>query len=97
VTEKQLAKRRQSLEAFTKEILAPLGRSECHRWGSVYVRAVRQKAMMTGAVAFAPAAVAFQLRSAIGTAEAVVVSDFSLVSAHGGNERGSSEDPQRLV
>jgi SRSO17 transposase len=38
VTEKQMAKRRQRLEAFTKEILAPLGRSERRHWGSVYVR-----------------------------------------------------------
>jgi SRSO17 transposase len=38
VTEKQLAKRRQRLEAFTKEILAPLGRSERRHWGGVYVR-----------------------------------------------------------
>jgi hypothetical protein len=42
------------------------------------------ESMMAGAVALAPAAIAFQLRSAIGTAEAVVVAYFSLVSAHGG-------------
>jgi SRSO17 transposase len=38
VTEKQLSKCRQRLEAFTTEMLAPLGRSERRHWGSVYVR-----------------------------------------------------------
>ena len=38
MTEKQLAKSRQRLEAFTEEMLAPLGRSERRHWGQVYVR-----------------------------------------------------------
>jgi SRSO17 transposase len=38
VTEKQLAKSRQRLAAFTEETLAPLGRSERRHWGSVYIR-----------------------------------------------------------
>jgi SRSO17 transposase len=38
VTTKQLAKCRQRLQAFTEEMLAPLGRSERRQWGSVYVR-----------------------------------------------------------
>jgi SRSO17 transposase len=38
VTTKQLAKCRQRLQAFTEEMLAPLGRSERRHWGSVYVR-----------------------------------------------------------
>jgi SRSO17 transposase len=38
VTEKQLHKCRQRLEAFTAEMLAPLGRSERRPGGSVYVR-----------------------------------------------------------
>jgi SRSO17 transposase len=38
VTEKQLKKCRQRLEAFTAEVLAPLGRSERRHWGSIYVR-----------------------------------------------------------
>ena len=38
MTEKQLAKSRQRLEAFTAEMLAPLGRSERRHWGSIYVR-----------------------------------------------------------
>ena len=38
MTEKQLAKSRQRLEAFTQEMLAPLGRSERRHWGGVYVR-----------------------------------------------------------
>jgi SRSO17 transposase len=38
VTEKQLAKSRQRLEAFTEEMLAPVGRSERRHWGGVYVR-----------------------------------------------------------
>jgi SRSO17 transposase len=38
VTETQLKKCRQRLEAFTAEILAPLGRSERRHWGGVYVR-----------------------------------------------------------
>jgi SRSO17 transposase len=38
VTEKQLAKSRQRLEAFTEEMLASVGRSERRHWGGVYVR-----------------------------------------------------------
>ena len=38
MTEKQLAKSRQRLAAFTEETLAPLGRSERRHWGSVYMR-----------------------------------------------------------
>jgi SRSO17 transposase len=38
VTEKQLAKSRQRLEAFTEGMLAPLGRSERRHWGQIYVR-----------------------------------------------------------
>ena len=38
MTEKQINKCRQRLEAFTAEMLAPLGRSERRHWGQVYVR-----------------------------------------------------------
>jgi SRSO17 transposase len=38
MTEKQLAKCRQRLQAFTEQMLAPLGRSERRYWGSIYVR-----------------------------------------------------------
>src|SRR5947209_19182303 len=38
MTEKQLAKCRQRLQAFTEQMLTPLGRSERRYWGSVYVR-----------------------------------------------------------
>ena len=38
VTETQLKKCRQRLEAFSAEVLAPLGRSERRHWGGVYVR-----------------------------------------------------------
>src|SRR4051795_958587 len=38
MTEKQLSRCRQRLQAFIAEMLAPLGRSERRHWGSVYVR-----------------------------------------------------------
>jgi SRSO17 transposase len=38
VTGKQLVKCRQRLQAFTEEMLAPLGRSERRHWGGIYVR-----------------------------------------------------------
>ena len=38
VTEKQLSRCRQRLEAFIAEMLAPLGRRERRHWGRVYVR-----------------------------------------------------------
>src|SRR3954470_14436912 len=38
MTEKQINKCRRRLEAFTAEMLAPLGRSERRHWGSVYIR-----------------------------------------------------------
>ena len=38
MTEKQLAKCRQRLQAFLEETLGPLGRSERRHWGGIYIR-----------------------------------------------------------